>query len=125
MGLDYGGDIVSQLKDFLENNKIRCGFINGIGAIKNAEIGYYDQKSKEYIKRRFDERAEILSLTGNVSLHDGEIFPHLHVILGYNNRIYGGHLFGGEVFACEVFVIELEGNPPRREKDPQTGLNLW
>jgi hypothetical protein len=123
--LDYGKDIIVQLEDFLSENGIKSAFVAGIGAVKTAEIGYYDQLRKEYIKKRFDERAEILSLNGNISLLDGRIFPHIHVVLGYDNRVYGGHLFSAEVFACELFVVELAGETPERTRDEQTGLSLW
>jgi len=123
--LDHGKDLVEQLKDFLEKKEVRTAFISGIGAVISAEIGYYDQKRREYVKKRFDERSEILSLSGNVSLFEGKTFPHIHVVLGYNNRIYAGHLFSAEVFACEVLVIELVGEPPERSYDEETGLNLW
>ncbi len=123
--LEHGKELLMQLKNFLIENEIKSAFVSGIGAVISAEIGYYDQKRKEYIKKSFTERSEILSLSGNVSLLDGEVFPHIHVILGYDNRVYGGHLFSAEVFACELFVLELVGTPPERGFDEVTGLNLW
>jgi hypothetical protein len=123
--LDYGAELLSQLKEFLIENNIKSAFVTGIGAVISAEIGYYDQKRREYVKKRFTERSEILSLSGNVSLFEGGTFPHVHVVLGYDNRLYGGHLFSAEVFACELFVVELLGSPPERRHDEQTGLNLW
>jgi hypothetical protein len=125
LGLDYGAELLGQLREFLIENNIDSAFVNGIGALISAEIGYYDQKRKEYAKKRFTERAEILSLNGNVSLLEGEIFPHIHVVLGYDNRLFAGHLFSAEVFACELFVLELIGSTPKRGLDERTGLNLW
>lgn len=123
--LDHGKDLIKQLNDFVIEKGIKTAFINGIGAVISAEIGYYDQKRREYVKKRFDERSEILSLSGNVSLFEDKTFPHIHVVLGYNNRLYGGHLFSAEVFACELFVVELIGSLPERKFDEVTGLNLW
>ena len=123
--LEHGKDLIKQLNEFIIKNGIKTAFVSGIGAVISAEIGYYDQKRREYVKKRFDERSEILSLSGNVSLFEGKAFPHLHIVLGYDNRLYGGHLFSAEVFACEVFVVELLGSPPERKFDEVTGLNLW
>ncbi len=123
--LEHGKELLTQLKDFLVENGIKSAFVSGIGAVISAEIGYYDQKRREYVKKSFAERSEILSLSGNVSLLNGEVFPHIHVILGYDNRVYGGHLFSAEVFACELFVLELVGTPPERSFDEVTGLKLW
>ncbi len=123
--LEYGRDVVEQLEEFLKAERIKAAYISGIGAVKSAEIGYYDQKTKEYVKKEIKEPLEILSLSGNVSLKDGRPFPHLHVVLGKDGEIYGGHLFRAEVFACELFLIVLEGEVPERRLDQQTGLYLW
>ncbi|WP_202319755.1 PPC domain-containing DNA-binding protein [Archaeoglobus neptunius] len=123
--LDYGRGIVEQLSSFLEEKNIQTALISGIGAVRNAEIGYYDQNRKEYVKRKIDMPMEILSLTGNVSLKDGKPFPHIHVVLGVDGDIYGGHLFEAEVFACELFLVALKGERLERHHDAQTGLYLW
>lgn len=125
LGLDHGAELIEQLREFLNKNNISSAFINGIGALISAEIGYYDQKRREYVKKKFTERAEILSLNGNVSLLESEIFPHIHVVLGYDSRLFAGHLFSAEVFACELFVLELISSTPKRGLDEKTGLNLW
>lgn len=125
--LEYGKDIISQLIEFLEKEKIRVAFVSAIGAVKSAEIGYYDQIRKDYINREINEACEIISLTGNVSIKDGKPFPHLHVVLGYDSKVYCGHLFKAEVFACEVFVLALDtiDKIPNRKFDGVTGLYLW
>lgn len=123
--LDYGKNLVDQLSSFLEKEGIKTAYVSGIGAVKNAEIGYYDQEKKEYVKRRIEEELEILSLSGNVSLKDGRPYPHIHVVLGKDGNVYAGHLFSAEVFACEIFLLVLDGEAPVREFDGQTGLFLW
>ncbi|WP_290598126.1 MULTISPECIES: PPC domain-containing DNA-binding protein [unclassified Archaeoglobus] len=123
--LDYGKNLVDQLSSFLEKEGIEAAYVSGIGAVKNAEIGYYDQEKKEYVKRRIEEELEILSLSGNVSLKDGRPYPHIHVVLGKDGNVYAGHLFSAEVFACEIFLLVLDGEAPVREFDRQTGLFLW
>jgi len=123
--LDYGKDLVDQLSSFLEKEGVQTAYVSGIGAVKNAEIGYYDQKKKEYVKRRVEEELEILSLSGNVSLKDGRPYPHIHVVLGKDGNVYAGHLFSAEVFACEIFLLVLDGEVAVRDFDSLTGLFLW
>ncbi|WP_456468492.1 PPC domain-containing DNA-binding protein [Archaeoglobus sp.] len=123
--LDYGKDLLEQLSEFLEMEGIEAAHISGIGAVRNAEIGYYDQKMREYVKRRVEGGLEILSLSGNVSLKDGKPFPHIHAVLDRDSEIYAGHLFAAEVFACELFIASLDGDIPVRELDELTGLHLW
>ncbi|RLI75478.1 DNA-binding protein [Archaeoglobales archaeon] len=123
--LEHGKELIEQILEFLNSHKIEAAFINGIGAVTTAEIGYYDQTKKEYIKKVVNEPCEILSLSGNASVKDGKIFAHLHVVLGYNSKIYCGHLFKAKVFACELFVLPLVGKVPERKFDDVTGLQLW
>ncbi len=123
--LDYGAELISQLVEFLKSKGISSAYVSGVGAVTSAEVGYYDQVKREYVKRSVDERCEIVSLSGNISIKDGEPFPHLHVALGYNGKVYVGHLFSAKVFACELFVLPLEGEAPSRHYDEQTGLFLW
>ncbi len=123
--LDYGRDLLEQLEEFLKAKRIYAAYVSGVGAVRSAEIGYYDQEKRTYVKKEINRPLEILNLSGNVSLKDEEPFLHLHIILGKDGEVYGGHLFRAEVFACEVFLIVLEGEIPKRGPDHQTGLHLW
>jgi len=121
-----GEEIISKIIKFLKENSINSGLISGIGAVTRAKIGYYEQSEKKYISREFNEPMEILSLRGNVSIKDGEPFPHIHIVLSKEDfSCIGGHLYEAEVFAFEFEVIEFEGNYFERDFDEATGLFLW
>lgn len=124
--LFMGEEIVSSITKLLKENSITSGLISGIGAVKRAKIGYYDQSKKAYISQEVNEPMEILSLKGNISIKDGEPFPHLHIVLSKEDlTCIGGHLYEAEVFAFEFEIIEFEGSPFQREFDENTGLFLW
>ncbi len=124
--LEKGQEIVSTLTSFLKANSIKSGIINGIGAVSGAKLGFYEQDTKKYISYEFNEPLEILSLKGNVSIKDGEPFPHLHVVLSKKDfTAIGGHLFEANVFAFEFEIIETEGQAFERGFDELTGLFLW
>jgi len=124
--LDYGEDVIKGIERVCSENKIKKGWVFFIGALKNCEIGYYYQKKKKYKKMKISEPVEILSGQGNISLKEGKIFVHAHVVLGNKNgKALGGHLYGGEVFAAEIFIIQLKGRLLKREFDEITGLSLW
>jgi predicted DNA-binding protein with PD1-like motif len=124
--LDHGADIVKQILDILDKEKIEAAAFCAIGALAEAEIAYYDQVSHEYRKISINEPAELVSCTGNVSLRDGRPFLHAHAALALSDgRVMGGHLTSGQVFAAEAFVQELLGDPLVREYDSATGLYLW
>jgi len=124
--LEHGRDVIEEIERVCKERRIKKSAISFIGALKNADTGYYDQKKKKYSRHVFSEPVEILSGTGNVSMKDGKIFIHAHAVLsGKDGRAFGGHLFGGEIFACELAVIPLKGKPLERVPDSTTGLSLW
>ena len=44
-----GDLVIYNLTKIAKENNIQSGWISGIGAIKNATIGMYDLKTKEYV----------------------------------------------------------------------------
>ena len=57
---------LSLLKVCKENN-LNFAWINGIGAILNPEIGYFDIENKDYRKKKFSGDFELVSLVGNMT----------------------------------------------------------
>jgi len=123
--LNKGEEIMETLTRFCVDNKIGSGLFSGIGAVLNAQIGFYHLDKKEYSFKTFEKPLEIISLIGNVSLVDHEPFLHVHVVLSDENyRAYGGHLKEAQVGAtCEVYFFETEINI-NRKLDEDIGLKL-
>ncbi|MDF0592953.1 DNA-binding protein [Methanotrichaceae archaeon M04Ac] len=124
--LDHVSEIVASITALAESLGVEAGIVSGIGALKDAVIGYYDQVAHEYRSMEIGGPVEISSLSGNISIRDGKPFLHIHATLADsqgNDR--GGHLSSGTVFAAEVYIRELVGRPPTRSHDPTTGLFLW
>ena len=123
--LDAGEKIVESLRSLCEQDKITAGFLNGLGAVSEAEIGWFDRDAKDYRVLRVQEPCEIVSLYGNISLLNGQPFLHCHIALGGGAfGIRGGHLREAVVsVTCEItltrFFDEIE-----RKKDAATGLYL-
>ncbi len=124
--LDHDSEIVASVTNLAERLGIEVGAVSAIGALKRAEIGYYDQNSHEYRAIEIDGPVEISSLVGNISIRDGKPFLHAHATLADSDgNVGGGHLSSGTVFAAEVYIQELCGRPPTRKHDPTTDLFLW
>jgi len=123
--LNKGEEIMETLTRFCVENKIGSGIFYGIGAVLNAQIGFYHLDKKEYSFKVFDKPLEIVSLTGNVSLVDHEPFLHVHVVLSDEDyRAFGGHLKEARVGAtCEVYFFETEIKI-NRKLDEDIGLKL-
>ena len=123
--LCHGKDLISEIKRVCEENKIKTGWFIVIGALKNVTYGFYDQRSKQYMKSSFDKECEITSCTGNVSFLDNKIFVHAHInFADEKGDVKGGHLFKGEIFAAEIIIFDYEQKLIRKF-DRETNLKLW
>ena len=124
--IDLGEDIVDSLKKLCEDEQIRLGRVEAIGAADHAVIGVYDLLKKEYYPEQLDEFMEIASLNGNITAMDGKPYIHLHAVLADQRHvIHGGHVLEMRVGAtCEMFVTVLDGEV-KRQKDEGLGINLW
>ena len=124
--LDYGKEIIGQIADLARERKIKAAAISAIGALSQADLGFYDQAGREYRVRRVEVPVEIASCTGNISLLDGTPFVHAHAVLADSSgTVLAGHLVRGTIFAAELFVQELAEADLHRSWDKQTGLKLW
>lgn len=120
-----GEDAFASLVTLAEDHSWKCGFVSGIGAIENIELGAYDLENKKYIKKKFDGIHELTVLQGNFCILDGRPFFHLHgMISDHECRAWGGHFFDFQVaVTCEI-KIELFDREVTREFDDELGLNL-
>ncbi|MFP4453032.1 MAG: PPC domain-containing DNA-binding protein [Desulfobacterales bacterium] len=125
--LAHGADLLEEITAVCTGNDIKLGRIEAIGAVKQARLGYYDQKTREYGFFTINEPLEITALIGNVSIKDGQPMVHAHITLAdEQGKAYGGHLAPQTiVFACEIIVEAFKGPAFRREFDKETGLPLW
>ena len=124
--LDKGTEIINGLSHVMKMRNITTGMISGIGAVIEAQLGYFNAETKSYEKKLFQENMEIVSLKGNISFKDDELFPHLHVVLSRRDfSAVGGHLFSGTVYAFEFEIISFPNMTLVREFDKDTGLFLW
>jgi len=121
------GDFVNQsLLDVAKINNVDFGWINGIGAIIDPELGYYDIENKEYIKKIIKGEFELTSLVGNITFNGDIPFIHSHITFSdLDFKAYGGHLFDCRVAAAGEFIIFKSSNRVYREYNNEIGLNVW
>lgn len=122
---DKNEEVCFSLKDFLNKNNIRASVFNAIGACGMVELSYFDLKTKKYQNKIFEEDLEIISLTGNGAVFNGEAVIHSHAVLSRPDfSTIGGHVFKLIVSAtCEVFLIKLDGQMDRK-LNKEMNLNL-
>ncbi len=117
-----GEDLLLSLQDFCEKfPEIGAGWINGIGAVSQANFGFFD--GEKYIEILMEENLEILSLIGNIASNQ---IVHLHGIFGkVDGSCVGGHIMPGCIISvtCELKLMVFEPKV-ERQLDPTTNLKL-
>ncbi|MDD2446863.1 MAG: DNA-binding protein [Tissierellia bacterium] len=124
--LDIGEDIVQSVKELAEKEGIRLGVVTGIGAVNKATIGLYEVSKQQYISTELSEDMEIVSLGGNISEMNGEVYVHLHIALGCSgSNVKAGHLNSAIISGTGELIIDEIVGAVDRVKDNVSGLNIF
>jgi predicted DNA-binding protein with PD1-like motif len=122
---ERGDEVMRELKRFASERKLTASSLNAIGAFERATLGYFNWERKDYDRIEVDEQVEVVTLTGDIALDDGEPKIHAHVVLGRRDgSALGGHLLEATVRpTLELTLVETPATLQRRH-DPESGLNL-
>ncbi len=124
--LEIGEEVITCLTQLCKQEDIRLGSVNAIGAVSHAVTGLYNVAERKYYSTRLEGPLEIVSLMGNISRKEGEVYIHTHASFSdLSCTVRGGHLTQAVVSAtCEMVVTCYEGEVGRRVCE-QTGLNIF
>jgi predicted DNA-binding protein with PD1-like motif len=118
-----GEAVPERFIEFLVARSIGGVSCSGIGAVRRARIAYFNVSKREYEDIELDEQLEVLTLAGNVALHDGQPLIHAHVTLGRRDgSVLGGHLRAGIVRPTLEVVLRVISAPLERAVEPEYGL---
>ncbi len=92
-------DLKESLKSFVKQNNIQSGFIlTAVGSLKQATLRFANRDNAQV----FNERFEIVSLVGTLSIHG----IHLHISLSdKNGKTIGGHLVDGCIIYTTAEIV--------------------
>jgi len=122
---DQGDEVIEQLLAFAREHALSAAEFTGIGALSDAVLGYFDWQKKDYTRIGVNEQVEVLSLTGNIALADGEPKLHAHIVLGKaDGTAHGGHLLEAHVRPTLELIVTESPRHLERRSDPKTGLAL-
>ena len=126
LSINKGEYLNESLLRICTDNALQFAWINGIGAILDPEVGYYDVENKNYIKKTFLGDFELVSLIGNLTYKDDVPFIHTHISFsGTDFKVYGGHLFDCKIAAAGEFILFIGKNRLQRTYNDGIGLSLW
>ena len=124
--IDKGEYINKTILDVASFYNLKFGWINGLGAIMDPELGYYDLKNKENIKKTIIGEFELTNLVGNLTLKEGDLFVHSHITFSdIHFNAYGGHLFDCKIAVAGEFMIFRSPTEINRIYDDVIGLHTW
>ncbi|MGH9405758.1 MAG: PPC domain-containing DNA-binding protein [Terriglobia bacterium] len=122
---DEGDEVSSGLLEFAKEQKLGACQITGIGGFAEAVLGYFDLEKKDYKKIPVSKQVEVLSLSGDIALENGEPKVHAHVIVGTSDgAALGGHLIKGIVRPTLELLVKESPEHLRRVFDQSAGLAL-
>jgi uncharacterized protein len=125
LALEIGEELVGSILRYAEQTKMHAASIQAIGAIRNFELGFYVLDQKQYLRKKVDEIAELISCSGNLAIKDNQPFVHVHVTAGLRDfSVIGGHLFSAIVAVTAEVILTPMPNIMKRIFNNETGLYL-
>jgi predicted DNA-binding protein with PD1-like motif len=123
--METGEEVVSQMQRFAKENNLAVSRFTAIGAFSSAPLGYFNWDQKHYEKIPINEQVEVLSLTGDIVMQEGEPRIHMHVVVGKRDgTAHGGHLLQAYVRPTLEIILTEAPNYLQRSTDPASGLAL-
>lgn len=125
MVLRRGDNVLQNLEQLAQAEKIPSASFAGIGFMSEATFGFYDFNRKQFDPKTF-RNVEMANMTGSIAWKEGKPSIHAHgtVTDGSFNGA-GGHLLGLTVGtgSCEITVML---HPQRLERfvDPEIQANV-
>ena len=108
LSLEPGDELIRGLIQFAREQEVDAAVLTGIGAVTEVELGAGGLRERDHRRTAVSEPLEACSLTGTLTLVDGEPFPHLHGCFArHDHSVIGGHVYlaicgGGIEVAVQV-----------------------
>jgi len=123
--LSSGDEVMTCLLSFAKQQQLHASQFTAIGAFSKATLGFFDFTIKDYQKIKVAEQVEVLSLTGDISLYNGEPKLHAHVVLGKRDgTAHGRHLIEATVHPTLELILTESPAYLQRVVDTNSGLPL-
>jgi uncharacterized protein len=109
--LEPGDEVVRCLIQFAREQEVDDAILTGIGAVSELEIGAGGAgRDRDQRRSRLAEPLEACSLTGTLTLLDGEPFPHLHGCFARaDHSVLGGHVYLAVCSGAIEIAVQMVG----------------
>lgn len=123
---ETGDEIAGTLKQFATNERLGGSSFKAIGALSDAKLGWFNWETKKYqTSADIQEQVEVLSLIGDIALHNGKPEIHAHMVIGkQDGTAHGGHLQQAHVRPTLELLLTESPEQLQKHYDPESGLAL-
>jgi predicted DNA-binding protein with PD1-like motif len=124
--MNDGDEVMANLASFAKEHGLAGSHFTGIGALREAMLGYFDWEKKDYKSIPVQEQVEVLSLVGDITLtENGDSKVHAHIVLGRESgAAIGGHLLEARVRPTLELIVTESPEHLRRRFDQISQLAL-
>ena len=102
---------------------------NGLGGFGEIQVGIYDEDKHDYNAPVRQGMYEMVSLMGNVSMDQGELFVHAHAAFSFMDhgemKVIGGDLRKAVVNYTAELVLTPTEQSITRQYDQATEIDIW
>lgn len=108
LSLQPGDEVIRCLIQFARAQEVDAAVITGSGSVAEVELGSAGDRERDRRRTTIMEPLEACSLTGTVTLVDGEPFPHLHGTFARNDHsLIGGHVYQAVCLHRTEIAVQL------------------
>lgn len=124
--LESGEEVNACLHDFARREVLSPTSFTATGALQDAVLGYLEAEKQDYRRNALDRPMQVVSLIGDVALHNGRPQIRMRAVLGDND----GSTFDGfllEAHAGHNLEVIMTEAPVQLHKgyDADAGLALF
>lgn len=121
-----GERLMATLLDFCRAENIGYAAMSGLGAVSAVSLAYFNDLTGEYETHEINEQLEVIGLTGNVTIREGQPFAHVHATFGGRDlSVRGGHIMDMTIKPnLEIWLTRSAAETIERLPDEESGLFL-
>ena len=113
--LEPGDELIRSLIRFAREQEVDAALLTGIGSLAEVELGVGGGRDRLHRRSHLAEPLEACSLTGTLTLVDGEPFPHLHGSFARaDHTLIGGHVYEAVASTVVELAVQMIAPAPVR-----------
>jgi uncharacterized protein len=120
-----GDEAFSGLAEFAVKYHVTSAHFTAIGALRGATLGWFDPRRKMYKKIPINGQHEVIGMSGDIALYEGNPVVHTHMSVGGpDGTTHGGHVLEAYVSPTLEVMVTVDPVTMQKRFDSETDLTL-